>query len=125
MEAPHNTEFYECMGKKHFCSFQTAENGKQTPNSGVKGRGANQYPRAPAPRDINTGDILARVQSVGKLPVRMDRRKISASAGEISSAVSFRMVSGRLSGPLAFLILRSLSTGKHQHNTNRYNTDRL
>ena len=36
------------MGKKQFCFFQTAESGNQTPNSGVKGSGANHYPRAPA-----------------------------------------------------------------------------
>ena len=36
------------MGKKHFCFFQTAETGNQTPNSSVKGSGANHYPRAPA-----------------------------------------------------------------------------
>ena len=36
------------MGKKHFCFFQTAETGNRTPNSGVKGSGANHYPRAPA-----------------------------------------------------------------------------
>ena len=47
-EAPHNTEFYEWMGKKHFCFFQTAETGKRTPNSSVKGSGADHYPRAPA-----------------------------------------------------------------------------
>ena len=47
-EAPHNTEFYTWMGKKHFCFFQTAETGNRTPNSGVKGSGANHYPRAPA-----------------------------------------------------------------------------
>ena len=28
-EAPHNTEFYECMEKKHFCFFQTAETEKR------------------------------------------------------------------------------------------------
>ena len=28
--------------------FQTAETGNRTPNSGVKGSGANHYPRAPA-----------------------------------------------------------------------------
>ena len=28
-EAPHNTEFYEWMGKKHFWLFQTAETGKR------------------------------------------------------------------------------------------------
>ena len=47
-EAPHNTEFYTWMGKKHFCFFQTAETGNRTSNSGVKGSGANHYPTAPA-----------------------------------------------------------------------------
>ena len=47
-EAPHNTEFYTWMGKTHFCFCQTAETGKRTPNSSVKGSGANHYPRAPA-----------------------------------------------------------------------------
>ena len=31
-----------------FCFFQAAETGNRTPNSGVKGSGANHYPRAPA-----------------------------------------------------------------------------
>ena len=43
--APHNTEFYEWMGKKHFCFFQTAETGKRAPNSSS---GANYYTRGPA-----------------------------------------------------------------------------
>ena len=47
-EAPHNTEFYEWMGKKHFGFFQTTETGKRTPNSSVKGSCANHYSRAPA-----------------------------------------------------------------------------
>ena len=47
-EAPHNTNFHTWMGKKHFCFFQTAETGNRTPDSGVKGSGANHYPRAPA-----------------------------------------------------------------------------
>ena len=46
-EAPHNTDFHTWMGKKHFCFFQTAETGNRTPSSGVKGSGANHYPRAP------------------------------------------------------------------------------
>ena len=32
-EAPHNIDFHTWMGKKHFCSFQTAETGNRTPNS--------------------------------------------------------------------------------------------
>ena len=47
-EAARNTDFHTWMGKKHFCFFQTAESGNRTPNSGVKGSGANHYPRAPA-----------------------------------------------------------------------------
>ena len=43
-----NIEFYEWMGKKHFCFFQTAETGKRAPNASVKGSGANHYHRAPA-----------------------------------------------------------------------------
>ena len=31
------------MGEKHFCFFQTAETGSRTPNSSVKGSGANHY----------------------------------------------------------------------------------
>ena len=46
-EAPNNTEFYTWMGEKHFCFFQTAVTGNRTPNSNVKGSGANHYPRSP------------------------------------------------------------------------------
>ena len=42
------------MGKKQFCLFQTAETGNRTPDSGVKGSGANHYPRAPALIDCNS-----------------------------------------------------------------------
>ena len=45
-KAPHPTEFYEWMGKKHFCFFQTAGIGKRNPNSTVKGSGASHYPKA-------------------------------------------------------------------------------
>ena len=57
-EAPHNTDFHTWMGKKHVCFFQTAETGNRTPSSGVKGSGANHYPRAPydgVPPQINIG----------------------------------------------------------------------
>ena len=47
-EAPHSTNFHTWMGNKQFCFFQTAETGNRTPDSGVKGSGANHYPRAPA-----------------------------------------------------------------------------
>ena len=33
-EAPHDIEFYEWMGNKHFCVFQTAEIGKRTTTLG-------------------------------------------------------------------------------------------
>ena len=53
-EAPHYTNFHTWMGKKHFCFFQTAETGNRTPDSGVKGSGANHYPRAPAPTQFKS-----------------------------------------------------------------------
>ena len=40
--------------KNIFCFFQTAETGNRTPNSGVKGSGANHYPRAPARLSIES-----------------------------------------------------------------------
>ena len=40
--------FTRGWGRNNFCFFQTAETGHRTPNSGVKGSGANHYPRAPA-----------------------------------------------------------------------------
>ena len=41
--------FRRGWGRSIFCFFQTTETGNRTPNSGVKGSGANHYPsRAPA-----------------------------------------------------------------------------
>ena len=40
--------FTRGWGRNIFCFFQTAETGNWTSNSGVKGSGANHYPRAPA-----------------------------------------------------------------------------
>ena len=40
-EAPHYTEFYKWVEKKHFCFFQTAETGKRTQSFSVKGSGAS------------------------------------------------------------------------------------
>ena len=41
-------------GKNNFCFFQTAETGSRTPNSGVKGSGANHHPRAPVLWTVET-----------------------------------------------------------------------
>ena len=40
--------FTRGWGRNIFYFFQTAETGNRTPSSGVKGSGANHYPRAPA-----------------------------------------------------------------------------
>ena len=40
--------FTRGWGRNIFCFLQTAETGNRTPDSGVKGSGANHYPRAPA-----------------------------------------------------------------------------
>ena len=52
--------FTRGWGRNTFCFFQTAETGNRTPNSGVKGSGANHYPRAPA---LTVG------QTIYKIPV--------------------------------------------------------
>ena len=46
-EAPHNTEFLRLDGEETFLFL--LNRGEKTPNSSVKGSGANHYPRAPAP----------------------------------------------------------------------------
>ena len=40
--------FTRGWGRNIFCFFQTAGTGNRTPNSGVKGSGANHYPMSPA-----------------------------------------------------------------------------
>ena len=62
-EAPHDIDFHTWMGKKHFCFFQIAETGNWTPVSGVKGSGANHYPRAPA-QNIRHNNAAVRKHSV-------------------------------------------------------------
>ena len=57
--------FKSGWGRNIFCFFQTAETGNRTPNSGVKGSGANHYPRAPAlhlPRQETTENVLNSLQ---------------------------------------------------------------
>ena len=46
--------FTRGCGRNIFCFFQTAKTGNRTPNSGVKGSGANHYPRAPALQPIKS-----------------------------------------------------------------------
>ena len=41
--------FTRGWGRNIFCFFQTAETKNRTPNSGVKGSGANHYPKGPRP----------------------------------------------------------------------------
>ena len=59
--------FTVSMGKKQFCFFQTAETGNRTPDSGVKGSGANHYPRAPAQQ--HGVDKTRRITGVLSTPV--------------------------------------------------------
>ena len=54
------------MGKKHFSFFQAAETGNRTPNSGVKGSGANHYPSAPALLMVKPSAFDVSEQSYGK-----------------------------------------------------------
>ena len=101
-EAPRNTEFYERMGKKHFCFFQTVETGKRTPNSTVKGSNANHHPRAPPPFRVRVWRIVTSwvfscryweraklLSNVGLMLaqcLRLERRNLSAAS--LSAALS-------------------------------------
>ena len=53
--------FTRGWGRNIFCFFQTAETGNRTPNSGVKGSGANHYPRAPARHVPNRAEVCVGV----------------------------------------------------------------
>ena len=75
-EAPHNTAFYEWMGKKKFCFFQTAKTEKRTPNSSVKGSGANHHLRAPAQRGFAIILIsLSRRETVNQITVNITENR--------------------------------------------------
>ena len=63
------------MGKKHFCFFQTAETGNRTPNSGVKGGGANHYPRAPA-RVYLDKMLLKLIPYIHVIPLELEGAKL-------------------------------------------------
>ena len=47
--------FTRGWGRNNFCFFQTAKTGNRTPDSGVKGSGANHYPRAGSETQISNG----------------------------------------------------------------------
>ena len=55
--------FTRGWGRNIFCFFQTAESGNRTPNSGVKGSGANHYLRAPALPPENQGSPFRHITS--------------------------------------------------------------
>ena len=76
--------------RNFFCFFQTAETGNRTPNSGVKGSGANHYPRAPA-------EIMVFRGAVYKLKSRV-------SSTEPCSTCSSKLVSEKDLSILIFLM---------------------
>ena len=53
--------FTRGWGRNIFCFFQTVKTASRAPNSGVKGSGANHYPRAPA--QFDKGKIYINVSS--------------------------------------------------------------
>ena len=95
-ESPHNTDFHTWMGKKHFCFFQTAETGNRTPNSGVKGSGANHYPRAHAHLESNLWYSMVQWRPFFILPSNTEIQMILVSF--------FHVGSGRKSNLLCSLV---------------------
>ena len=59
--------FTRGWGRNIFSFFQTAETGNRTPNSGVKGSGANHYTRAPA---LQSHDIIW-IKKIEDMPGRV------------------------------------------------------
>ena len=62
------------MGKKHFCFFETAETGNRAPNSGVKGSGANHYPRAPAQLSLNIIQFRSLLTLLTQIPASNEEK---------------------------------------------------
>ena len=56
--------FTRGWGRNIFCFFETAETGNRTPNSGVKGSGANHHPRAPAQRFYEASGLLNKTNKI-------------------------------------------------------------
>ena len=95
------------MGKRHFCFFQTAETGNRTPNSGVKGSGANHYPRAPAhPR--------VKVSIVGSLRDREVACSASDRQGSNFESCVWRTVSSQSSHHPQEVLLAQFSLYVHK-----------
>ena len=72
--------FTRGCGKNIFSFFRTAETGNRTPDSGVKGSGANHYPRAPAP------------ETKKRLQVGYKCHHVTAHSHELMSLVSINCV---------------------------------
>ena len=86
--------FTRGWGRNIFCFFQTAETGNRIPNSGVKGSGANHYPRAPAralcKRKMRV-QSWASIAEAGSVPHR--RRRLSRIALNCRDVAVFRRLS--------------------------------
>ena len=80
------------------CFFQTAETGNRTPNSGVKGSGANHYPRAPAQQ---AGNI-----DLATLHWKLTDSKTDVNLGECYQHFRF--------------VLRTVSNTKHSSSRQRW-----
>ena len=132
-EAPHNTDFPTWMGKKHFCFFETAETGNRTPNSGVKGSGANHYPRAPAhigpslaknnyiPKNIKVEDFLTSTRNCTFLFYKTDDSSILNIINELLNKTStefydlsmklIKLIKSEIIPTLTGIFKQSLHTG--------------
>ena len=106
-EAPRNTGFHTWMGKKLFCFFQTAEPGNRTPNSGVKGSGANHYPRAPA-LEISNGHFKWMIYIQGSLNSCWGVDRVTDLQ---SQSLLFALVGSQTSRILSALIMLLKSPG--------------
>ena len=68
------------MGKNDFCFFQTAVTGNRTPISGVKGSGANHYPRALALPHCKGKHINGRSPLTQNVGFQMNQKELTLYA---------------------------------------------
>ena len=90
--------FTRGWGRNIFCFFQTAETGNRTPDSGVKGSGANHYPRAPAHKD-NRNNLLKKDKSVEQAWHRVTKNAETREGDKVLSQIKTVFVTITFSSP--------------------------
>ena len=95
--------FTRGWGRSNFCFFQTAETGNRTPDSGVKGSGANHYPRATIPQSIATAKLAldATLTLIQRWPARLPFARLPFADSTLNQRLRRGVCQLRRSAPVA------------------------